>query len=382
MSIHKRISKKTGKASWQVVIERRDPATGNRNRLIVGTFRTKKEAEKEERDAISQRDRGTTVDPSKVTVAEILTEWLRTKKTEVRPQTVAGYEITIRRHIVPALGSIAVQKLTAARLQRQYSDWLDQGVGVRTVRNCHMRLSQALDQAVRHNIVASNICRSVRQPKESKKRAAVWDTEDIKSFLNVAQDDSLHPLWHLLLYTGMRRQEALGLRWRDINWERGTAHIVQTVIADIANRGAALIQHDTKTKTGARTVRLAPDTLSLLKEYRKTWAERKLAATTWEDNDLIVCTSKGTPINPNNVTRSFDVLVKVAGVRDITVHGLRHTHATQLLKAGISAKVVSERLGHANIGITLDTYSHVLPDMQDEAAEAIGRLLTEHPTGT
>lgn len=203
----------------------------------------------------------------------------------------------------------------------------------------------------------------------------MWSSDQLKNFLAVAKDDDLHPLWHLLATTGMRRGEALGLRWQDVNWERGTVHIVQTVIVDTANRGAALIQHNAKTKTGARTVRLSLETVSLLKDYRKEWLEKKLAATAWIDNDLIVCRSKGTSINPNNVTRSFDVLVRLANVPDITVHGMRHTHATQLLKANVSPKIVSERLGHANVSITLDTYSHVLPDMQDTAAEAIDRIL-------
>jgi integrase len=328
MAVYRRVSKTTGKVSWQAVLERRDPSTGERDRLILGTYRLKKDAEKAIRDEQSMRDRGTAVDPSKVTVAEVLGNWLRTTRTEVRPQTAAGYEITIRKHLVPALGSVPVQKLSAARLQQQYNAWHDAGVGTRTIRNCHMSLSQALDQAMRHNIVVTNVCTSVRAPRDSPKRAEVWNSEQLRNFLAVAQDDGMHPLWHLLASTGMRRQEALGLRWQDVNWERGTVHIVQTVIADIANRGAALIQQGTKTRAGARTVRLSPDTVALLKEYREEWAEKKLAASVWADNDLIVCTSKGTPINPNNVTRSFDALVKLAGVPDITVHGIRHTRDT------------------------------------------------------
>ena len=181
----------------------------------------------------------------------------------------------------------------------------------------------------------------------------------------------------------MRRGEALGLRWSDINWQRGTAHIVQTVSPDISSRGEPVIQARTKTAAGARTVKLSGATLAALKEHRKQWAARKIAADTWADHDLIVCTVRderhrpngGMPINPNNVTRSFDVIVKRAGVRRITPHGLRHTHATMLLRQGVPAKIVSERLGHASIGITLDTYSHVLPDMQDTAADAMDSIM-------
>lgn len=167
MAVYKRVSRATGKTSWQAVIERRDPAIGERNRLTLGSYRLKKDAEKAVRDALTMRERGASVDPSKVTVAEVLEDWLRTKRTEVRPQTIAGYEIAIRKHIAPALGAVPVQKLSAAQLQKQYNAWNDAGVGARTIRTCHMRLSQALDQAMRHNLVTTNVCRSVRPPRDA-----------------------------------------------------------------------------------------------------------------------------------------------------------------------------------------------------------------------
>jgi integrase len=194
------------------------------------------------------------------------------------------------------------------------------------------------------------------------------------TFIDVAQHDRLSVLWHLLLLEGMRRGEALGLRWQDINWDRGTAHISQSVRAGIA-KGEAIIQSRTKTSAGTRTVRLTSRTLAVLKEHRKQWLERKLAAETWADHDLIICTGKGTPVNPGNVRKHFDAVVRRAGLRRITPHGLRHTHATMLLKQGVPAKIVSERMGHASISITLDTYSHVLPDMQDTAADAMDTIM-------
>ncbi|CAN0422643.1 unnamed protein product, partial [Phaeothamnion confervicola] len=193
--------------------------------------------------------------------------------------------------------------------------------------------------------------------------------------------DDLSPLWHLLVLEGMRRGEALGLRWSDVNWERGTAHLSQTVIPDKSNKGAAIIRQGTKTNAGSRTVRLTAETLTALKAHKKRQAETRLKAATWEDNDLIVCTSLGTPINPNNVSRSFERLVTLAGVPRIRVHDLRHTSATMLLRAGVPAKIVSERLGHASVGITMDLYSHVTPDMQDGAAEAISNILKMKSTG-
>ncbi len=374
MSIGKRTTK-DGKPAYLVRINARDPITGARRWITVGTYRTKREAESEERKAIEARDRGTLLDPAQTTIAELLESWLATKATDVTPQSLKGYEITIRLHLIPALGTIRVQKLTPARLQAQYATWIEQGMSARNIRGCHMRLSQALAQAVRFRLVPTNVCDVVTPPKLTTPRPDVWTISEAMAFLDMAATDSLSPLWHLLLLEGMRRGEGLGLRWQDVNWERGTAHIVQTVSPDISSRGEAVIQARTKTKAGARTVKLSGATLAALRERRTRWLERRMAAEMWTDNDLIVCSSKGTPINPNNVTRSFELIVRRAGLRRITPHGLRHTHATMLLKQGVPAKIVSERLGHASISITLDTYSHVLPDMQDTAADAMDTIM-------
>jgi integrase len=191
----------------------------------------------------------------------------------------------------------------------------------------------------------------------------------------------------------MRRGEALGLRWSDINWERKTAHIAQTIVPDRREgKKSALdnlplelsrvvIQPRTKTRAGARTVRLTPDTLAALKAHRTRQNAVQLAAETWYPHDLIICTAQGTPVEPPVVTRCFEHLRVKAGLPRIRVHDLRHTHATLLLLAGQPAKVVSERLGHASISITLDVYSHVLPEMQGDAAEAMSNLLKMSKSG-
>ncbi len=374
MAIEKRVGK-DGKPAYRVRIATHDPVTGKRRNVTEGTYRTKKDAERAERDALSRRDRGTLLDPSRTTVAELLDEWLRVKANDVSPQSHTDYEITCRLHLKPALGGVLVQKLTADRVQAQYDAWRGAGLSARQIRGCHLRLSQALDYAVSRNVVYANVCRNTTPPRLEPKKPDVWEGDEVKRFIRIAANEPLAPLWHLLVLEGMRRGEALGLRWKDLNWERGTAHVVQTVAPDKTNRGAPIIQNRTKTRAASRSVKLTGETLALLKDHRKSQTERRLAASEWHDFDLIVCTSKGTPINPNNVSRSFEVLVKRASLRRIRVHDLRHTHATLLLKQGMPAKVVSERLGHASIAITLDTYSHVLPDMQDAAAEAISSIL-------
>jgi integrase len=369
------------KVAYLVRVEgRRDPLTGKR-RQFSRQVATMAEAKQLEADWTAEVARGTALSPSKTTVAELLTAWLASKEGEITSQSVRDYEVVIRKHLIPALGDLRVQQLTAARVQAQYDLWRAAGMSARLIRGCHMRLSQALSQGVRFGLVATNVCASVAPPRLSSTKPRVWNQKEAATFLEASRSDWLHPLWHLLLLEGMRRGEALGLRWRDINFERGTAHIVQTVAPNKADRGQAIIQERTKTRAGARTVRLTASTLDILKEHRTKQLERRLAASEWEDTDLVVCTSKGTPINPNNVSRSFAALLGQIGLPRIRVHDLRHTAATLLLLAGVPAKVVSERLGHATVAITLDLYSHVLPDMQDRAADAMDRLLGHSLSG-
>ncbi len=408
MSIQKRELQKpdptTGrKVAYLVRVEgKRDPVTGKRRQYSkqVSTMNAAKALEAEWSADVA---RGTALDPDKTTVAELLREWLDTKRGDITGQSIRDYSIIVDKHIVPALGDLLVQSLTAARVQQQYNAWRDAGMSPRMIRGCHMRLSQALKHAVRFGLVTSNVCDAVTPPKLGKPKADTWNQTEAAAFLHTAMNrpvinrggdtgirrpDELHPLWHLLLLEGMRRGEGLGLRWRDVNFERGTAHIVQTVAPNKADKGKAMIQDRTKTATGARTVRLTARTLAALKEHRKAQNEQRLAASEWQDNDLIICTSKGTPINPNNVSRSFAALVRETRLPDgtplrrIRVHDLRHTSATLLLLAGTPAKIVSERLGHASVGITLDLYSHVLPDMQADAASAMDRILGQAISGT
>lgn len=377
---------------YRVRIHATDPVTGKRENKTVGTFHTKREAEAAEREAVTRHERGTLVDPARVTVRDVLAKWQASKAGTISPNSLKDYEITIRRHILPALGSAQVQKLTPGTVQAQFLAWQEAGLKPRVLARIHSILSQTFTYGLEvEQCVYRNIMDAVKRPTLPRRQATVWTPDDVRTFLDTAmhrpiltragdtgktRPDDLSPLWHFLALEGMRRGEALGLRWRDVNWQRGTVHISQTVVADKADRGKAIIQPRAKTAAGARTVKLTRETLDVLRDHRDRQAfTRRAAGDAWQDLDLIVCTSTGTPINPNNVTRSFQRLVMLAGLPLIRVHDLRHGAATMLLRAGASPKIVSERLGHANIGITLDTYSHVLPDMQGQAADAMDALM-------
>jgi integrase len=348
---------------------------GSRGQRIVGTFDTLREAKIALAKAIASRESGTLLNPDTTTVSELLDEWLRAKAGSVTANTLHDYETTIRLHIKPTLGAVRIQKLTAARLQSQYTAWRDAGLSARVIRGCHMRLSQALDYGVRVKLLLHNPAKDAHPPRLAQARCDHWSPAEAAAFLNVAKQDSLASLWHLLLLEGLRRGEGLGLRWQDLDLEAGEARIVQSVIPNKADRGSPIIQRRVKTTSGARSVRLTQETAQSLRAHRIRWLERKVAATDWEDNDLVFSTRTGKPINPTNLIRQFRAIVATAGVRPIRLHDLRHSCASLLLLAGEHPKVVSDRLGHASVAITLDLYSHVSPRLQTQAAERMSELI-------
>lgn len=411
MAIEKRASK-DGRPAYRVRIAGFHPITGKRQNRTIGTYRTKREAEKAERDALTEQERGTLIDPRKLTVGDLLDQWLIAKTGDVSSNSLNDYETATKLHLKPAFGLVRAQKLTLAHVQEQYEAWGHQyrayqmelaawkadmqrwqnspadgrgpsptkpgrrGLSPRMVHRCHLVLSQALGRAVRLGILARNVCAEVDKPSLVRSKPTVWTPAETAAFLEVAKTDPLAPLWYLLALEGMRRGEALGLRWSDVNWERGSVHISQTVIADRSNRGAAKIQPRTKTNAGARTVKVTSETLAVLAEHAdRLRFRRHTAGDSWQDHDLVLCSSTGTPINPTNVARAYGRLVILSGVPRIRVHDLRHGAASLLLRAGVPAKVVQERLGHASISITMDLYSHVVEGMQDEAAAAMSDVL-------
>ncbi|HEV2067069.1 MAG TPA: Arm DNA-binding domain-containing protein, partial [Thermomicrobiales bacterium] len=198
MAILRRVSKATGKASYQVMVDRRDPATGKRKRLVIGTFGTKKEAQAAERTALVQKDRGTLIDPSKTTIAELLDSWLANKRGAISSNSAWDYEAAIRLYLRPALGMMAPRDLTPDLLQGQYVSWQAAGVSPRMLHRLHLVLSQALGEAVRFDRIARNVAREVRKPSIQRRRANVWTADEVRRFLEAADGNRLSPLWHLL----------------------------------------------------------------------------------------------------------------------------------------------------------------------------------------
>jgi len=370
-SIQKRQSAK-GMAYWVRVEYAADPTTGER-RQRSETFRLKKDAEAALAKWLAEIDRGTAVDTTRQTVGEFLTHWLDTVAAyRVRPTTLEDYRYTVERQIIPALGSIPVQRLTAAHVQAFYAEKRAAGCGARTVQLCHLRLSQALKQGVRWGTVTRNVCDAVDAPRSKAKPGKTWTPGEARQFLAGTEGDALCPLWSLALTTGARQGELLGVRWQDLDFDRATLTIRQAVAV---HKGRVIIQ-EPKSRAALRTIALPVESVAALRAHRVRQATARLAtADAYADHDLVFATALGTPVHPSNVLRAFYRLIERTGVPRITFHGLRHTHATWLIANGTPITTVSERLGHAKSSITLDTYAHVVARTRDEAALAISGLL-------
>ncbi|MCA9091139.1 MAG: site-specific integrase [Planctomycetaceae bacterium] len=381
MAINRRVDRAGKVVGWQVVIEKRDPVSRRRSRQVVGTFRTKKEAEREEREALVRRDGGTLVDPTRQTVGDLLDRWHETKEGTISRNAWSDYGDAIRLHLKPAIGEVKAQELRHADVQELVNSWRGKPkMGARLVHRCVSVMRQAYAQAIREHIVVANPVVGIQLPSiAARRQLSVWTPDEVAAFLESAAGDSLEPLWHLLVLEGMRRSEALGLRWADLNWQadgKVTAHIVQTVVPDRADRGQPMIVGRTKTAAGARAVLLTTETVQLLRIHRNGQKLIRLRrGDDWNPGDLIVCTSVGTPVNPANVARSQRIIMAGAGVPELTTHDLRHTAATVMLLEGVPIKMVSEKLGHASVMITLDTYGHIAPNMQEAASAAMDAAL-------
>lgn len=351
-----------------------DPATGRRRQMSKQGFRTKKEAEAALGDLLSSVRAGSAVSRSSVTVGEYLADWLIGQRQQLKATTWASYGTIVER-IDAKIGSLPLQGLRPKHVEDLYRDLGETGghrgrpLSPKTVRNTHTVLRKALADAERLELLPRNPAAVARPPADDETERVTWSSDELRDFFSHVADDRLYALWILFATTGMRRGEALGLRWRDVDLDSGDLRITQTIVTI-----SYTPQFDTpKTKRSRRSLYLDPTTVDVLRRHRVRQKEERLAlGEAWmNDRDLVFTDELGRPLHPDKVTRAFRAHVREADLRSIRLHDLRHTYATLALKAGVHPKVVSDRLGHATTGITLDLYSHVTPGIGREAADLV-----------
>lgn len=382
MAINKRKDQHGKIIGYTVVISVPDPGTGKTVRKSIGTYLRRKDADVAELKAKIQVQDGTfALEPpaphKTVTVADALDIWFQTKRQTVQANSATGYKSAIDLHVLPAFGSIAVKDLTHDAIQQQVNRWRDDGMGARLLHRCVMVLRASLARQVKNGTIPANAADGIEKPSARTRKAfTIWSDDEAGRFLAVAENHRMAPLWFLALQEGMRLGEALGLRWADLHWSEDesscVARISQTVVPDLARGGAALIQDRAKTRLSQRAVMLTAPTVAVLKAHRdRQRFERQQLADTWSAGDLILTTTIGSVVTPSTVKRSLNGLIAKAGVPHTTTHGLRHMAATVMLKAGVSPAIVAQKLGHADIGTTVDRYGHLTVSDQTAANAAL-----------
>jgi integrase len=310
-----------------------------------------------------------------------LTQWLSFVKTRTRPTTYEGYASLVRWHALPTLGPIPLSSLHPLDLQGLYSALLERGPGERalstgSVLNLHLVLTQALGQAVRWQLLGSNPAGGARPPRAVRPEQVVVDPAMARRILGLLVGTDVEVPATVALGTGMRRGEILALRWSDLDPDFTVAQVRRTV----QPTAGGLVFHEPKTPRSRRAVALPSFLAPVLTRHRRGQDRRRtLSQGGWEDTDLVVDRGDGRVVNPDTLSSAWRRFLRVSGLPHVRFHDLRHAHATLLLAKGVHPKVVSERLGHASVGITLDIYSHVLPTMQTEAARALDEVVAAPP---
>lgn len=338
--------------------------------------KTRQEVNSKRIAALRDLEQGLPIADERQTVETFLSAWLETMRPpRLVEETWKRYRECVTLHIVPAVGRLRLAHLSAQRVQQLYAECLAKGLSSTSVRQIHAVLHRALESAVRLGIVPRNVSDLVDAPKRRPVEIHPLTREQARAYLAAAAaaDDRLEALFTLALATGMRQGELLGLRWRDVDLDRGTLQVVAT----LKRRQGSYVWAPPKSARSRRQIALAPHVADLLRRHRTRQLRERLAvgADAWAENDLVFADEAGGPLSHDAVRRRHWHWCRAADVPRIRFHDLRHTCATLLLGSRVNPKVVSEMLGHATVSITLDIYSHVLPDMQQDAAAAIAAAL-------
>ena len=347
--------------------------TGPKRKTLYG--KTRREVDEKLTKAKADRDGGLVFDANNMKLGEYLGRWLTDSvRDTVRPTTFERYEQMVRLHICPVLGQLKLKNVTPTHVRGLYREKLDAGLAPRTVQYVHVTLHKALEQAIADGLIPRNVTEAVKPPQVRREEMRPLTAEQVRILFDAAAGDRFEALYVLAVTTGLRQGELLGLKWDDVDLEEGTVRVRRTLTT--AKGGPVLAAP--KTKGSRRTVRLSQTALQALKSHlNRQLGEIEEAGDRWRENGLIFASETGEPLDRRLITtHRFKPLLKRAELPEVRFHDLRHTCATILLMKNVNPKVVSEMLGHASIAITLDTYSHVLPTMQESAAEAMEDALS------
>lgn len=373
-----------GPGAWELKYDAGVDATTGKRIVRYRTVRgAKRDAQRELREILTALETGVWVDPAKITVGAWLSQWLEEARATVAPRTLQRYREIVDLHLIPALGILALAKLAPVHIQKHYSDALaggrkdgKGGLSAQTVVHHARVLSLALRRARALRMIHTNPAEDAVPPAPAHREIEALEPADARALLAVTRDRCpwLYPIILLGLATGLRRGELLGLRWRDMNLDQRSLTVAQS----LEQTKAGLRVKAPKTRRSRRGISLSDSLIEEMRTHKARQAAERLALGLGRDPaDLVFTRLNGDPVRPDGVTQAFARMVKLAKIRHASVHCLRHTHATDLLRAGVHPKIVSERLGHASIAITMDTYTHAIPGLQEDAAQRIDAALRD-----
>lgn len=343
---------------------------GPKRKTVYG--RTYKECQQRLAELMGDAARGLTYDAENLTVGEYLTRWLSDAvRDTVRQRTYERYEQIVRVHLVPAIGRVGLARLTPVHIRSLYRAKLDAGLSPRTVQYIHVTLHKALGQAVDDGLIPRNPAASVKAPRPRREEMRPLDREQVRALFDAVKGHRFEALYILAVTAGLRQGELLALRWEDVDLDAGVLRVRRTLSEARSGR----IFEAPKSGKG-RSVRLSQTAIDALRKHRTRQLEERMRCPVWQEHGLVFPSRVGTPLGARRLQRHFKTVLERAGLPQATrFHDLRHTCATLLLRQGVHVKYVSELLGHADISLTLNVYSHVLPDMGDVAAGAMDAAL-------
>ncbi|MGM0807572.1 MAG: tyrosine-type recombinase/integrase [Bacillota bacterium] len=372
MAYFRKVPAKNSKGySWSYTIDLgKDPHTGKRRQKTKRGFSTKGEAQSAAALLTTQLQSGEYIEPNKTNFKDFFEDFIENHyKPKVAPSTSLRAEVVLRNHIAPSLGNIQIQNLKAVHLDKFYSEKLKEGLAHSYIRMMHDLISMTLDKAVLWEMIPKNVAKNAEPPKRKKSKFDVWTLSELETFLEGIKHIRYYQLYLLAAHTGMRKGEVIAIRWKDLDLEKGYVRVSRTFTFDNFKPTFTT----PKTESSIRNIKLPESVLKEMKAYRIRKKEECLSlGVPFNEDDLIFTTRTGNPVMPSQVQKDFDKWIKKLELSPIRFHDLRHSHATILiLELNVNIKAVSERLGHSNIKMTLDTYSHVLPQTEESLAETL-----------
>lgn len=346
---------------------------GKRKQKKKMGFKTKKEATAYMAEAQVDLNKGTYIEPSKVLYKDFMQKYFSIKKRSLGIQTIDVYQVHLKNYIIPSIGGIPLSNLKTDDIDKFISDMIDKGYAPATIKKAINIIKNSLEHAIDIELLNKNVAKKATLPQEIKTEMKIWNEAEVNKFLKVAKDSEYYCFFYIAIMTAMRKGEILGLRWKDIDFKKK-----QLTVKQVLSQDAKSFISGAKTKASNRTIDLSNSTLEVLKAQKAKIEQQKsiLGNGYNSDHDLVIATQIGTPVDSSNLRkRIFSPLIEKADVPKIRIHDLRHTSASLLFNKGVNIKVISERLGHSSISITLQTYSHILPTMQRDAADILDDMI-------